>query len=312
MAQSPSFFRIVSGGTGGTYYPIAGLIANAISNPPGSRGCDEGGSCGVPGLVAIAQSSNGGAANVTAVGSGQAEGGFAPADLLEWSNKATGPYEGQAPVDTIRVVSNLFAEHLHLVTLPGSDISSYSDLADKRVGIGSAGSGTQIAVLEILGQLGLARDDFSAEELNITQSVERLQDGALDAFFYIAGVPAGGIAQLAATAGLKLVGMSAEEQASALEVVPFYQASEIPAGAYDGVEEPIATLAVGTQFVVNADLDDDLVYGICQALWSEPARKLLDNGHAKGREIVLENALNGVTLPLHPGAEKFYREMGML
>lgn len=312
MAQSPSFFRIVSGGTGGTYYPIAGLIGNAISNPPGSRSCEDGGSCGVPGLVAIAQSSNGGAANVTAVGSGQAEGGFAPADLLEWANKATGPYEGQTPVETIRVIANLFAEHLHLVTLPGSNIASYADLAGKRVGIGSAGSGTQVAVLEILAKLGMTRDDFSAAELNISQSTERLQDGALDAFFYIAGVPAGGIAQLAATAGMKLVGMSPDEQAAALEVVPFYQAAEIAAGAYDGVETPVTTLAVGTQFVVHAGLDEDLAYGITKALWSDQTRKLLDAGHAKGREIVLENALNGITLPLHPGAEKFYREAGML
>src|SRR5436190_19422245 len=118
--QDITFFRILTGGTVGTYFPIGGLIANAISNPPGSRPCEEGGSCGVPGMVATSVASNGSVANVAAIATGSAQSGFVQSDIAYWAYTGTGIYEGRPKVDSLRAIANLFPESVHLVVRKGS------------------------------------------------------------------------------------------------------------------------------------------------------------------------------------------------
>ena len=132
------FFRIGTGSAGGTYFPIGGLIANAISNPPGSRSCEEGGACGVPGLVAIAQSTNASAHNVAAVQEGQMEAGMTGAATLYYAYHGVEKFEGQPKAD-LRIIANLYPEDLHLVLPKGAKLESLKDLEGKRVGIAQAG-----------------------------------------------------------------------------------------------------------------------------------------------------------------------------
>ena len=312
LAQDMTFFRIGSGSAGGTYFPIAGLIANAVSNPPGSRPCAEGGSCGVPGLVAVAQSSNASVANVTAVQSGQIESGLAAADIVYTAYNGTGAFEEQGAYDKLRVIANLFPEHMQLVLPEGGELGSIAELKGQRVGIAQAGSGTQVVVLELLELFDITRDDIQAAELNNTQSAERLADGQLDAYFYVAGTPTAAMVQLAATRGMELYSFSEEEIAAFLEVVPYYYEAEIPAGTYEGVDYDVQTVAVGAQWVTSSDQPEQLVHDITAAMWNDNSRKLFDNGHAKGADITPDTALTGVLTPLHPGAERFYREAGLI
>lgn len=312
LAQDMTFFRIGSGSAGGTYFPISGLIANAISNPPGSRPCEEGGSCGVPGLVAVAQSSNASVANVTAVQSGQIESGLAAADIVYTAYNGTGAFEEQGAYDKLRVIANLFPEHMQLVLPEGAELGSIADLAGKRVGIAQAGSGTQVVVLELLELYDITRDDIEEAELNNTQSAERLADGQLDAYFYVAGTPTAAMVQLASTRGMELYRFKPEEIEAFLEVVPYYYEDMIPAGTYEGVDYDVPTVAVGAQWVTSSDQPDDLIHDITAAMWNDNSRKLFDNGHAKGADIRPETALQGVLTPLHAGAERFYEEAGLL
>src|SRR4051812_49383839 len=106
--QDITFFRILTGGTVGTYFPIGGLIANAISNPPGSRPCNEGGSCGVPGLVATSVASNGSVANVAAIAAGSAQSGFVQSDIAYWAYNGSGIYNGRPKIDVLRAIANLY------------------------------------------------------------------------------------------------------------------------------------------------------------------------------------------------------------
>jgi len=177
-AQDMKFFRIGTGGAGGTYFPIGGLIANAISNPPGSKACDKGGSCGVPGLIAIAQSTNASAHNVTAINSGQMEAGLTGAATLYFAYHGEGKFKGKAK-PKLRIIAKLYPEDMHLVLKKGMKINSLGDLMGKRVGIAQAGSGTQIAVEMILGQYGVNRGNIDEAELNNSQSAERIADGHL-------------------------------------------------------------------------------------------------------------------------------------
>ncbi|MGH0003415.1 TAXI family TRAP transporter solute-binding subunit [Pseudovibrio ascidiaceicola] len=314
VAQDIKFFRIGTGGAGGTYFPIGGIIANAISNPPGSRPCDQGGNCGVPNLVAIAQSTNASAHNVNAIQAGQMEAGLTGAATLHFAYHGSGKYEGNAKPD-LRVIANLYPEDLHLVLPKGGELDNLADLKGKRVGIAQAGSGTQIAVELILGDHGVNRDNMDEAELNNSQSAERTADGQLDAYFYAAGTPVAAMIQLDNTKGMDLYSFTEAEVAQANKTVPYYIPSTIPAGTYPGVTHDTNTVAVSGMFVTNANIDEELVYEITKALWSKTARKLLDNGHPKGKVITMKTALDGIDgigVPLHPGAERYYKEVGLL
>lgn len=306
------FFRIGSGAAGGAYFPIAGLVANAISNPPGSRPCDAGGSCGVPGLVAIAQASNASAANVTAVQNGHMESGFAASFVVHPAFNGEGDFQKTGAMSRLRVIANLFPEEMHLILSKNSAIKSIGDLKGKRVGIGQAGSGTQLAVLRYLKEFGIDRSNIDESELNQAQSGERMADGHLDAFFYIAPAPTAAILQLDTTAGMKLYSFKDDELDKLSKLMPYFYRATIPAGTYPGVTQETKTAAVGAQWVTSANVSDDLVYNITKALWNKNSAALFATGHPKAKLIQLKTALEGVQTPLHPGAERFYREQGLI
>ncbi|TFL17171.1 TAXI family TRAP transporter solute-binding subunit [Jannaschia formosa] len=311
-AQAPQFFRIGTGGTSGTYYPIGGLIANAISNPPGSRPCEEGGSCGVPGLVASALSSNGSVANVNAIAGGALESGFSQSDVATWAQTGTGIWEDREAVESLRAIANLYPESIHLVASAESGITSVADLAGKRVSLDEPGSGTLVDARIILESAGLTEDDVEAEYLKPQQAGDRMRDGALDAFFFVGGFPAGGIAELASQHDITIVPISGDGAQGIIDEYGFFATDTIPGGTYDGVEEDVETISVGAQWITSADQPEELIYEITKALWNDNTRKLLDGGHAKGAQITADTALDGIGIPLHPGAERFYREAGLI
>ena len=314
-AQEMKFFRIGTGGAGGTYFPIGGLIAQAISNPPGSgKTCEQGGSCGVPGLIAIAQSTNASAHNVTAINAGQMEAGLSGAATLYFAYHGEGKFKGKAK-PKLRIIANLYPEDMHLVMKKGMKLNGLGDLKGQRVGIAQAGSGTQIAVEMILDQNGVNRGNIDEAELNNAQSAERIADGHLDAYFYVAGTPVAAMIQLDNTKGMEIYSFSDKEVANVGKILPYYGKSMIPAGTYAGVNYDVNTVAVSGMLVTSIDQDEDLIYDITKALWNKTTRKLLDAGHSKGKVITLETALDGVKglgVPLHPGAARYYKEAGIM
>jgi len=311
MAQDLKFFTIGTGGTAYTYYPVGGVIANAISKPPGSRECGEGGSCGVDGLIASAVSSRGSVDNINAIMSGLRNSGFAQSDVAYWAYTGTGTMEGKDPATDLRTIAALFEEHIHLVALADSDIDSVADLKGKRVSLDEPGSGTYVDAKLILEANGMTADDVTAEALKGNAAGEALRNGKIDAYFVVAGYPTGSLVELASAADIKLVPISGEGADALTEKYGFFAASEIPEGTYEGVDAT-ATVAVGAQWFTSAKEDDDLIYAITKALWNDESRKLLDVGHAKGKTITPDTALAGVGVPVHDGAARFYKEAGLM
>lgn len=297
------FFRIGTGGTGGTYFPVGGMIANAISEASGT---------GVKGLVATAVASNGSLANINAIGAGQFEAGLTQADVAYWAWSGTGLFEGRPKVDSIRFVANLYPESVQIVVKRGSGIRSVADLKGKRVSLDEPGSGTLIDARIVLAAYGLTDRDMKPEYLKMGPAADRMRDGALDAFFTVGGWPTGAIAELASSqGGIDLLPVDGEAAQRLLKQYSFFAPDVIPADAYKGSAET-RTIAVGAQLVTSAKIADALVYDITKAMWNDATRKMLDAGHAKGKLIRKETALDGAGIPLHPGAERFYREAGLL
>lgn len=310
-AQDITFFRIGTGGTAGTYFPIGGLIANAISNPPGSRSCADGGSCGVPGLVATAVASNGSVANVSAISSGSMQSGFTQSDVAYWAFNGNGIYEGRPKIEVLRAIANLYPESFHLVARKGAGIKSIKDLKGKRMSLDEPGSGTLVDARLILAAYGLTEKELKAEYLKPQQAADKLKDGALDAFFSVAGWPQGAIAELAATTGIELVPIDGPEAEALVKQYSFFALDEIPDGAYKNVPG-VKTVSVNAIWATSTKQPDQLIYNVTAALWNPNTRKLLDSGHAKGRAIRFDTAVQGLGIPLHPGAEKFYQEKGLI
>ncbi|MDC2998229.1 TAXI family TRAP transporter solute-binding subunit [Candidatus Pelagibacter sp.] len=311
ISNELTFFTIGTGGTAYTYYPVGGMIANAISKPPGSRECGKGGSCGVDGLIASAVSSRGSVDNVNAIISGLRNSGFAQSDVAYWAYTGTGTMEGKEPAKDLRTIAALFQEHIHLVALKKSNINSVKDLKGKRVSLDEPGSGTYVDAKLILESNGLSTNDVKAEALKGKAATDALRNGKVDAIFVVAGYPTGAIVELASAVDIKLVPIDGSGAKALTSKYGFFSESPIPSGTYEGVDA-VNTVAVGAQWFTSAKEDTDLIYKITKALWNKESRKLMDVGHAKGKTITPDTALSGVGVPLHPGAEKFYKEAGLL
>jgi uncharacterized protein len=298
-AQAQNFFRIGTGGVAGTYYPIGGLIANAISQPV------------VPNLIASAVATSGSVANVNAIQGGGAESGFSQADVAYWAYTGTGTFEGKPKVTDLRLIANLYPESFHLVVRKAAGIKTIADLKGKRVSLDEPGSGTLVNARAILNAYGITEKDIKVENLKPNAAGEKLKDNSLDAFFFVGGYPAGAIAELAASGGIDVLSISGPEADKLAAQFNFYSADTIPAETYKGIGA-VKTLAVGAQWITSAKQDAAVVYSVTKALWNEGTRKALDSGHAKGKSIISKNAIAGAGIPLHPGAEKFYKEIGLL
>ena len=297
-AQAQQFFRIGTGGTAGTYYPVGGMIANSVSQPGK--------------LIATAQASNGSLANVTAVAGGSLEAGMTQSDVATWAYTGTGAFEGKPKITDLRMIANLYPESIHLVVKKGSGIKSVADLKGKRVALDEPGSGTLINARMVLAAYGVKEADIKPEYIKPNQAGDKLKDGALDAFFFVGGAPAGAIAELASGGtGIELVPLTGTAADGLRKANPYFAVDNIAAGTYKDVAA-VQTLAVGAQLVTSAKVDAETVYQVTKGMYSDATQKTLAAGHAKGKFITKENAVKGAGIPFHPGAEKFYKEAGLL
>jgi TRAP transporter TAXI family solute receptor len=297
-AQAQQYFRIGTGGTAGTYYPVGGMIANAVSQPGK--------------IIATAQASNGSVANVSGIAGGAMESGFSQADVATWAQKGTGIYEGKPNVPGLRLIANLYPESVHVVVRKGSGITSVAGLKGKRVALDEPGSGTLVNARAILAAYGIKESDIKPEYIKPNQAGDKMKDGSLDAFFFTGGAPAGAIAELATSgSGIEILAIDGAAADALRASSPFFAPDLIAADTYKGVGA-IKTLAVGAQWVTSDKADAATVYEVTKALFGEAAQKQLAAGHAKGRFITKENAVKSAGIPFHPGAERYYREAGLL
>ena len=301
QAQEPTYFRILTGSTAGAYFPIGGLVASAISGPSNSSSA----------LVATTIVSSGSVANVAAIGAGSAQSAFVQSDVAYWAFSGTGLYEGKPRAETLRAIANLYPESIHLIARKGSGIRAVSDLRGKRVSLDEPGSGTLADARMILAAFGLGERDLKPVYLPVQQAADKFRDGTLDAFFNVSGWPQSTIADLARSVGFDLVPIAGPEAAKLTARHKFFAADEIPAGAYKGIGG-VTTIGVHALWITSSKQPDDLIYRITMALWSPATRKLLDSGPAKARDIQIDTALVGISIPLHGGAERFYKEKGLI
>lgn len=291
------FIAIATGGTGGTYYPLGGALAQLLSNK-------------VEGLIVTAQTSGASIANCNLIARHQIETAFSQANTTYWSYTATGLQADQQPITNLRGIASLYPETIHIVATKASGVKSIADLKGKRVGVGAPNSGTEADARIILNAHGITYDNISADFINFNEVADRLIDGQIDAGFVTAGYPTSSIINIATIRDLVLVPVDLEVAKKLIEEIPYYGLTEIPAGIYTGVEEPVLALSTPALWICDSQLDPTLVYKMTKALWENI--DILAKVHAQGKNITLDTALAGMAIPLHPGAELYYKEIGLI
>jgi len=309
--QEPRYFRIGTAATGGSFFEIGGLVAGAVSGPTEGPPCGRGGSCGVPGLVAVAQATPGSIGNLRLIDSGQIESGFAQADLAGWAYKGEKLFAESGPLRRLRAIGGLFPAAAHLVVRADSPIRSLADLKDRTIAIGGADSGSAADAAVLFDAAGFGERDLIRKNLRPGPATAELKAGTIDAIFLVGGYPVPAIRDLAASTPIRLVPIEGEIIDKLKKHFVHYKLADIPAGVYPGVDTLTRSLGFAVLWLVNSEVDSDLVYAITKSLWNPATAKLLSTVDPIGGSIRLDRALEGLSVPLHPGAARFYREAGM-
>jgi uncharacterized protein len=302
------FFRIGTGPTTGVYFPVGALIASVISNPPGSRPCARGGSCGVPNLIAVAQATQNSIDRLGGIADHRIESALVQSDVAYLAYAGKGPF-ARAKVGSLRAIASLYPEYLHVVVRADAKIRSFADLKGKRVGLDGDGSGTRIMAQTVLPQLGLKSSEMTIHAFSVANAADQMRSHRLDAFAFASGLPVESIQRLAEDMPIALLPVALSVAQRLAKSHPGLIPGDIPGDVYTGVPET-PTIATNALWVVAAETDPDLVYALVRALWNPNNRRLLDAGHPAGRSMHPDAALEGLTIPLHPGAERYYREAG--
>lgn len=304
------FFRIGTGEPSSTAFAVGTAVAAAISRPPGALDCDRGGSCGVPGLVAVAISTAGSVANVNSVADGQLDSAFAQSDIVTWAANGVEIFRNRPKRVELRAIASLFPEYVHLIARKGSGVGGIAGLRGKRVAVDVAGSGTLVVAGLIFQHFGLPERSLTALKLAPGPAADMLAKDEIDALFFVGGVPAPLLDIMIGQVPFDIVPIVGRGIERLTQQHRFLSATSIPAGAYEGYGE-VPTIGVGTQWIVNAKADEDTIYQITKALWHPANRRTIEGRSTAVSMTKPDTALAGLTIPLHPGAERYYREAGL-
>lgn len=300
IAADRVFFGIATGGTGGTYYPLGGMLAQLVSNKVEFDGKK---------LSATAETGNASVANATLLGREGIESAFVAADILDAAYKGEKQFEGK-DLKNLRALGALYPETVQLVVRAGAGINSFKDLKGKSVSSGSPGSGQWQLLGDLLAVHGINREDVKEDYSSFSQSVEKIKDGNLDASLITAGTPTASVTELANHHDIKIVPLTGAEIDKLREVQPYYAKTVLPAGTYKGQDADVETIAVRAIWTTHDKLDEKVAYNVVKALYENT--DTLSKVHVKGKEISLQTALESVSIPVHPGAEKYYKEKGLI
>ncbi|ERL49985.1 immunogenic protein [Halomonas huangheensis] len=285
---------IATGGTGGTYYPYGGGLAELIKNH-------------IEGYDAVAEVTGASVENMGLVWRGDSDLALALADTVYQGYTGTGDFEGRQ-LDNIRAIASIYPNAVQIVTMADSGIDSLDDLAGKVVSVGAPGSGTELNARAILESNGLTYDDFDARRLNFNETADALRDGDIDVGFWSVGPPTSSILNLATTSDVRLIGLTDEEMTNAREEEPVFAPYELATGLYEGMEEPVQTVGVPNVLITSSEMDEELAYQVTKALFEHTDELIAI--HPAANDTTVKFSVDSTPIPFHAGALRYYEEAG--
>ena len=302
-------FQISTGSTTGTYFPFGQRLAELLSHPPGVGRCEAADACGPAGLIVTTRASEGSIANLIAVNSGAVDSGLAQTDVVAMAVAGQGPFRKTGAAKQLRVIANLYGEDVHLLAAKDAKITSVADLKGKRVSLSTEGSGTINTARAVLAAYRLSERTVVPNYDSAEKAIDLLQNGKLDAIFFVGGAPVNLIEQLL-DEGVVLVPIDGAGRQRLLARDSSLSAHVIPEGTYTGAPA-VETVSVDALWVTDAAQPDALVYGMVKALFNPANRAALDMEKLSTHFLDVNSAI-AASAPLHPGAARYYTEVGVL
>jgi len=294
--KSSVFITVASGPTSGLYYPIGGGFGSVIANDIGFR--------------SSVQSTGASVENINLIMNKKAEIAIVMSDAVLQAYDAFGAFEGQEPKKDLRGLMSLYPNYVQLVTLESTGIKSFADLKDKRVGVGAPNSGVEVNARLMFEAHGMSYADIRPDYLNYGEAIDQMRNGLVDAAFVTSGIPNATVMDLGTTNKIRIIPIEGEGMKTLQTKYPFFTSSIIPAGTYGNAAD-INTATIMNILIVQKDLSDEVVYMMTKGFF-ENISKIQDTQSAAKKHINMETALDGMVVPLHPGAERYYKEVGKL
>lgn len=282
--------KLSSGSPGGTYYPIGGAIAQLMDD-------------NIEGYSFTSYIGNEPVANTELIKAHGTDTALIQSNVAYWAYAGEGTFVDR-PVDNLRGIASLYSEAIHIVVSAKSSIQDVYDLQNKKINIGSVESGTYIDALSVLDACDVV--DYEAFHYNFNEAYEAMASGELDCIFITAGYPTSTVTSLISQLGAKLIPIPEAVITAVQEEQNYYTDAVIPNSTYPGIDKVIDTLAARALWVCDEELPDDLVYEMTKTLWEHI--DVMAKAHEKGHDITFEDALEGMGIPLHNGAEQYYND----
>jgi TRAP transporter TAXI family solute receptor len=294
-AAKKTFLSIATGGTAGTYYPLGGAMAEIINKA-------------VPEVNATAVATGASVANLNGLDTDEFQMIISQNDVTFYAYTGTELFAKSRAMYNLRGIACLYNETVQIVTLANSGIKTLADLKGKKVVVGAIGSGTEVNARQILAAVGLTYDDINEQYQSFGEAANALRDGNCDAAFNTAGEPTAAIRDIAAQKDIYLIPVPADVVKKLTDKYSYYFPYKILKDTYPKQTADVETIVVKAMLVVKDSMSNDMAYKITKALFSPTGLERLGLAHAKGKLISKATALDGMSILLHPGAERFFKE----
>ena len=293
--RAKEFITVGTGPTSGIYFPIGGAFATALKEY---------------GYQTSAEATNATGQNIQNILNGDAEIAIAMQDVVMQAYTGTGAYEGMGEATDLRALMRLWPNYVQLVTVEGTGIKSVEDLRGKRVGVGAANSGVEVNARMILNAYGITYDDIKPDYLAYGEAIDNMKNGQCDAVFVTSGLPNATVMDLSVQYDMVVVPIDGEGREKLVEEYPYYAKSVIPAGTYNNTED-VEGLFVYNIMLVRKDLSDNMVYDMLEGIFQNIST-IKASHNAADKNIDITFGVDDIQLPLHPGAEAFWRDNGYI
>lgn len=287
-------YIFATGGTSGTYYSFGGSIASIWN-------------ANINGMNVTAQSTGASAENLRLLNRHEADLAFVQNDVIDYAYNGTDIFAGEV-LTNFSAMLTLYPEIVQIAATKSSAIKTISDMKGKRVSVGDAGSGVEFNAKQILEAYGLTFNDINKSNLSFKESSDGLQNGTLDACFIVAGMPNAALQELSLSSDIVLVSLDKIPVDEMLHKYKYYTEITIPANTYSKIDTDTRAIAVKATIVVNNNIPENIVYNLMKTLFDKKSD--LATAHAKGEELNIEDSYKGISIPFHPGALKYYQELG--
>ncbi|HHV78659.1 MAG TPA: TAXI family TRAP transporter solute-binding subunit [Firmicutes bacterium] len=290
-----------TGGTSGSYYPLGGAMAQVWNQK-------------IPGLNVTVQATGASVENVRLLGSKNAEIALCMSDIAYYGQNGLEVFaEKNEKYTNYSAIGAIYPEVVQIFVRKESNIKSINDLKGKKVSVGPPGSGTEVSARQILGVYGLdykQKKDFDARYISFSETADQFKDRLIDAGYAVLGVPNAALQDITSVAAIRLLDIDDAMLEKIRAKYPYYTRLVIPANSYKGQDTDTKTVTLKAILLARNDLDEELVYKLTKTLYENAAE--VAAGHALGKNIKLETALEGIAIPFHPGAQKYYKEKGLM